>query len=95
MRMKKLVFTLIACTALAGCNHWNKVTPKPLDNAATTAEVKKNLLGDDLKGIDVDTSNGIVTLNGHLPSRSARRHAVHDAMKVDGVRRVVDNIQVP
>ena len=93
--MKKLIFSLLACAALAGCNHWNKVTPKPLDNAATTAEVKKNLIGDSLTGIDVDTTDGVVTLTGHLPTRAARRNAVHDAAKVTGVRKVVDNIQVP
>lgn len=94
-RMKKIILTLLACAALTACSGWNRVTPKPLDNVATTAEVKKNLLGDKLTGIDVDTNNGIVTLTGHLPTRTDRRNAVHDATKVTGVRRVIDDIQVP
>ena len=38
------------------------MTPAPLDNGAMTAEVKKNLLSDNLTGIDVDTTDGVVTL---------------------------------
>jgi osmotically-inducible protein OsmY len=93
--MKKLLMAIVMTTSLAGCSHWNRMTPQPLDNAATTAEVKKNLLGDHLTGIDVDTADGVVTLTGHLATRDDRRTAVHDARKVSGVRRVVDNIQVP
>jgi len=93
--MKKLMLTLAMTAALAGCSNWNRATPAPLDNAATTAEVKKNLLSDSLTGIDVDTSDGVVTLSGHLATRAARRNAVHDAAKVSGVHRVVDNIAVP
>ena len=93
--MKKLILTLAMTAVLAGCSNWNRATPAPLDNVATTAEVKKNLLSDSLTGIDVDSSNGVVTLSGHLATREARRNAVHDASKVPGVRRVVDKIDVP
>jgi osmotically-inducible protein OsmY len=93
--MKRLILTLAMTAALIGCSNWNRATPAPLDNVATTAEVKKNLLSDSLTGIDVDTKDGVVTLSGHLPTRTARRTAVHDASKVTGVRRVVDNIAVP
>ncbi|MBV8544776.1 MAG: BON domain-containing protein [Acidobacteria bacterium] len=93
--MKNLILTLAMTAALVGCSNWNRATPAPLDNAATTAEVKKNLLSDSLTGIDVDTRDGVVTLSGHLPTRDARRTAVHDASKVKGVHRVVDNIAVP
>lgn len=93
--MKKLILTLAMTAALVGCSNWNRATPAPLDNVATTAEVKKNMLSDGLTGIDVDTTDGVVTLSGHLPTRAARRNAVHDASKVPGVRRVVDKIDVP
>jgi osmotically-inducible protein OsmY len=93
--MKKLILTIAMTAALSGCSNWNRVTPAPLDNVATTAEIKKNLLSDSLTGIDVDTTDGVVTLSGHLPTHAARRNAVHDASKVTGVRKVVDNITVP
>lgn len=93
--MKKLVLAIVATAALVGCSNWNRATPAPLDNAATVAEVKKNLVADGLTGIDVDSNGGVVTLTGHLATRDARRTAVHDASKVPGVRKVVDNINVP
>jgi osmotically-inducible protein OsmY len=93
--MRQFILAIIVTAGLTGCSNWNRATPAPLDNMATTAEVKKNLLSDSLTGIDVDTSDGVVTLSGHLPTRAARRNALHDASKVAGVRRVVDKIVVP
>src|SRR5205807_1353668 len=58
--MKKLVLTIAMTAALVGCSNWNRVTPAPLDNVATTAEVKKDLLSDSLTGIDVDSKDGVV-----------------------------------
>jgi osmotically-inducible protein OsmY len=93
--MKKLIMVIATSALLAACSNWNRVTPAPLDNVATTAEVKKNLLGDNVTGIDVDSNNGVVTLTGHLATREARSAAVHDASKVPGVRKVIDHIEVP
>lgn len=93
--MKNVLLIIAMSVSLAACSNWNRVTPAPLDNAATTAEVKKNLLADKLTGIDVDTTDGVVTLSGHLPTGNDRRQAVSDAAKVSGVRRVVDHIAVP
>jgi len=93
--MKKTLFAILLVLPLAACSNWNRMTPAPMDNGATTAEVKKNLLSDGLTGIDVDTTDGVVTLTGHLATREDRRKAVHDADKVNGVHRVVDHISVP
>ena len=90
-----ITVTLLLVGAL-GCANWNKYTPGPLDNTAIQAEVKKNLLGDGLTGIDVDVDgNRVVTLAGHLSTLDQRSTAVHDAEKVNGVRRVIDRIAVP
>jgi osmotically-inducible protein OsmY len=94
--VKKLLIAAMATLTFAACSNWNRMTPAgTMDNAATSAEVKKNLLGDRLTGLGVDTDNGVVTLTGHLPTREDRRTAVHDAEKVNGVKRVVDQIEVP
>jgi osmotically-inducible protein OsmY len=93
--MKKLVIATFLTLSMIGCTNWNRMTPAPLDNGAMTAEVKKNLLSDNLTGIDVDTTDGVVTLQGHLPTIKDRRAAVSDANKVKGVVRVVDHITVP
>jgi hyperosmotically inducible protein len=63
-----------------------------------TTKVKGQFVGvDTLKGSDisVDTSkDGVVTLNGTVPSESARTRAVDIARTTRGVRRVVDNLKL-
>jgi osmotically-inducible protein OsmY len=71
------------------------MTPKSLDNSTTAAEIKKNLLADHLTGVDVDVSEGVVTLAGHLPTAADRQKAYDDAAKVTGVNKVVNHIDVP
>jgi hyperosmotically inducible protein len=66
-------------------------------DAAITTEVKTKLLGDGktpgLK-IDVDTDDGVVTLNGDVPNAEARTEAVRLARTTKGVKRVVDKLTV-
>ena len=96
--MKKLLVSTImpfALVAALGCSNWNRMTPKSLDNATTATEIKKNLLGDKLTGVDVDVNEGVVTLAGHLPTAADRQKAYDDAAKVTGVKRVVNHIDVP
>jgi hyperosmotically inducible protein len=63
-----------------------------------TTKVKSQFIGvDTLKGSDisVDTSkDGVVTLNGTIPSEAARARAVDIARTTRGVRRVVDNLKL-
>ena len=96
--MKKLLVSTIMSVALItalGCSNWNRMTPKSLDNTTTATEVKKNLLGDHLTGVDVDVTDGVVTLAGHLPTAADRQKAYDDAAKVTGVKKVVNHIDVP
>jgi len=44
--------------------------------------------------IDVDTSNGIVTLNGQVRSQAEADRAVQLAQSVDGVKTVNNNLTV-
>ena len=69
--------------------------PKSLDNTTTATEIKKNLVANDLSGVDVDVNQGVVTLGGHLPTDADRKQAHDDAEKVTGVKRVIDHIDVP
>jgi hyperosmotically inducible protein len=63
-----------------------------------TTKVKGQFVGVDvLKGsdINVDTSKeGVVTLNGTVPTEAARSRAVEIARTTKGVRRVVDNLKL-
>jgi hyperosmotically inducible periplasmic protein len=66
-------------------------------DAGITTAVKSKLAADDtVKSyrIDVDTSNAVVTLNGQVDTARARARAVELAKATDGVRDVVDNLNV-
>jgi len=96
--MKKLLVSTLMSAAMVtalGCSNWNRMTPKSLDNSTTASEVKKNLVADHLTGVDVDVTDGVVTLAGHLPTAADRQKAYDDAAKVTGVKRVVNHIDVP
>ena len=95
--MKRLLGSIIMSVALVtalGCSNWNRMTPKSLDNTTTASEIKKNLLGDHLS-VDVDVTDGVVTLSGHLPTAADRQKAYDDAAKVTGVKSVINHIDVP
>ena len=44
--------------------------------------------------IDVDVKDGVVTLQGTVPSEAARARALEVAKKNDGVKRVVDQLRI-
>jgi osmotically-inducible protein OsmY len=63
-----------------------------VDDAATTAKVKSKLAADPTVAaytIDVDTQNGVVTLNGHVDSGAAKAQAEKVARDTEGVSDVV------
>ena len=68
-----------------------------ITDAAITTAVKTKLLADSktpgLK-IDVDTNDGVVTLNGTVPSKAVADKAVADARGTKGVTRVVNKLKV-
>jgi osmotically-inducible protein OsmY len=66
-------------------------------DAAITSAVKTKFLADTtVKGlrIDVDTQNGMVTLNGNVTSRAEADRALMLARDTDGVKGVHDNLKV-
>ena len=74
-----------------------KKTGEVVTDASLTAAVKTKFLADSqVKGlnIDVDTSNGVVTLNGHVSSQAEASKAVTIARNTDGVKRVINNLKV-
>jgi hyperosmotically inducible protein len=46
------------------------------------------------RNIDVDTRNGVVTLNGAVGTPAARDMAMNLARETDGVTQVVNNLKV-
>ncbi len=68
-----------------------------IDDAAITASVSANLVKDpDLSAIkiNVDTADGVVTLNGPAPNQAAKDRAETIAKGVEGVKQVHNNLQV-
>jgi len=87
-------FVLVSgCTALTG-----KTAGTNVDDATITASVKTNLAAErgmqTLTAIDVDTNEGIVSLNGVVESSAAKQRAVEIASQTSGVAKVVNNLQV-
>lgn len=77
--------------------HAAKKTADVISDSAITTEVKTKLLA--AKGvpgskIDVDTTNGTVTLKGVVPTRTARAKAVRITRGSKGVKHVVDHLTI-
>lgn len=68
-----------------------------LSDAGITTKVKSKFLGDtDVPGlkIDVDTTDGVVTLTGTVETAAEKQRAMELAKATDGVKNVVDRIKV-
>ncbi len=67
-------------------------------NASLTAKVKTALASDagmkTMTNIDVDSNEGVVTLKGKVDSSDAKKKAEAIAKKVDGVKRVKNELKV-
>lgn len=87
-----LVISMAGCQAMTG-----KTAGRNVDDATITGSVKSRLAKDKLSSltrVDVDTNNGVVSLNGVVESPEQRARAQELASQVDGVNRVVNNLQV-
>jgi hypothetical protein len=76
---------------------WGRDVRKAWSDASITAAVKTKLAGTSpatLLKVNVDTTNGIVQLNGTVDNDKTRQRATELARQVDGVRRVVNNLKV-
>jgi hyperosmotically inducible periplasmic protein len=68
-----------------------------LTDAAVTAAVKTKFLADSAVSglkIDVDTKDGVVTLNGTVSTKAEADRAMSMARESDGVKRVISNLHI-
>jgi osmotically-inducible protein OsmY len=68
-----------------------------LADAGITARIKSKMALDEFvkaRRIDVDTSNGVVTLSGVVHSEAERDRAVRLARETAGVRSVIDRLRI-
>lgn len=85
-----------ALVAIAACSSTKPVSMQ-IDDAAIKTEVLANLSTNGRTNpfrLDVQVSEGVVHLAGTVDDAEERRLAEHEAMRVDGVRRVINNISV-
>lgn len=91
-----LLLVSFAAAGLAGCT--TTQTPgEQIDDATIATEVKGRLVGDrfsNIVNIEVNVTNGIVTLAGEVPNAEVKSDAEAEVRKVSGVKGVNNNLQV-
>ena len=78
---------LVGCAAMTG----RQSPGGAVSDTTLTAKVKSSLLADAMVGalaIDVDTTEGVVSLNGITTTEQERQRAIQVAQSVEGVKRV-------
>jgi osmotically-inducible protein OsmY len=97
-KFRAALFALIAMLMVAGACRTTESPRRQVDDVGITTRVKAKLATDlnlsTATNIDVNTTNGVVTLAGQVESESVRDHAVEVARSIDGVVKVNDNLQV-
>jgi hyperosmotically inducible protein len=93
-----LAMAMLTLLIAAGCQTMTgKTAGQNVSDEALTAKVKTSLTEDkaaNVTRISVDTTNGVVTLNGVVDSPEQKARAEDLARRVSGVRGVNNNLQV-
>lgn len=87
-----LTLALTGCQAMTG-----RTAGRNVDDARISTAVQATLTSDKASNftrIDVDTTNGIVYLNGTVQDAKQKARAEQLAGRIDGVKKVVNNLQV-
>ena len=97
MRKILALVALLIC-ALNGCQTIKEKASGPeFENAKMTAMIKAQLAREDqatLQAVTVDVDNGVVKLKGNVSSAEKKAKAEEITKKVDGVKSVVNNLEV-
>lgn len=95
---KFLAAAVVAVMLMASCQATTgRTAGRNVDDAALTASVNAALVADkpsNFTRIDVDTTSGVVSLNGTVETAEQKARAEQLAGRVNGVKRVVNNLQV-
>ncbi len=98
-RVRFRVLAVIAATAfLAGIACTTTQTPgEQIDDASIHASIEAKLTADrfsNITNVDINVTNGIVTLAGEVPNAKVKADAEEEAKSVKGVHRVINNLQI-
>ena len=93
----QVIAIFVAIGIVTGCN-MSQSPNRQVSDAQITTQVKSKLASDvrasSLTNIDVNTTNGIVTLAGQVENAEVKRSAETVTASVPGVVRVNNNLQV-
>jgi hypothetical protein len=94
MVMKRNIWVVLVSLALlaVGCSRLGSRS-----DAQVASDVQNKINGDSNipdKQLNINANNGTVTLTGNVSSDAARNAAANDAAQVEGVKTVVNNLQV-
>jgi osmotically-inducible protein OsmY len=96
--LKVVVALLLVMAFMPGCRSMTgRSAGRVFDDKTISAQVKTKLVADkaaNMTRIGVTTVNGVVHLDGTVDKVQDKVHAEEVARKVDGVKSVVNNIQV-
>ena len=87
---------MAAVMAIGACTTTQSAGRQIDDNAIHTA-LKAKLTADrfsNIVNVDINVTNGVVTLAGEVPNVQVKAEAEKEAHTVDGVVRVINNLQV-
>jgi osmotically-inducible protein OsmY len=88
--------SLTLALLVAACSTTQTVG-RQIDDTTIHADVKAKLTGDrfsNIVNIDINVTNGIVTLAGEVPNAQVKAEATTETRKVSGVVKVINNLQV-
>jgi hyperosmotically inducible protein len=98
MRTTRLLAIILVILSVAGCQAMTgRTAGENIDDATLTSYVKTKLAGDKISSlarVDVDSTSGVVSLNGVVESADQRARAQELASQVSGVKKVINNLQV-
>ena len=89
------VVTLVALAGAAGAQQ--RDAANTVQDAWITTQVQATFFLDPVvkgRNIDVDTTNGVVTLSGNVESAAEQTTAVNKAREVAGVTKVIDSLKL-
>src|SRR5579864_9258511 len=94
MIMKRNLWVVLVSLALlaVGCS---RIGTRP--DAQVASDVQNKINGDSNipdKQLNINVNNGVITLTGTVASDAARNAAANDAAQVEGVKTVVNNLEV-
>lgn len=100
MKALAILLSVITSLSLLACapTSTSRSTGQTLDDAAITARVKTEIaqtqgIGE-AAAINVDTYRGVVSLAGFVDNEQQKRNAGQAAMRVPGVEKVFNNLQL-